>query len=82
MAGGSRSTLGSTHDSQASADYPPHRLAGLWMLGERLVVHGLANLELLRFLTGLSGDGFIKVSRHLPNLSHLPQDFKGIRRED
>ena len=82
VTGGGWGTLGPAHNAQASADHTTDRLAGLRVLGKRLVFHGLAHLELFRLLPRLGGDGFVDIRCHSPKIKHLAPDFKKIRRED
>ncbi len=64
MATGGRGTFGPAHDSQSSADHAPDRLSRPGVLGEGAVVHRLANLELLRRVTRVGGNGFVDVRGH------------------
>jgi len=48
----------------ASENHSPNRRAAFRMLGERIVLHALLDLEMSDFFPFFRGDGLVNVSRH------------------
>jgi len=52
------------------------------MFRERLVIHRLPDLKLLRFFARPGGNGFVDVGRHRQKLNHFRARFKRIAKKD
>lgn len=52
-------------EADAARNHPLNRFAGFGMLGQRRIVHRLAELKALGLLSGFLWDGFVDVGGHL-----------------